>query len=155
MSTARLGNTTWHHLSSFVAHSSDFTSTVLTSATSFLRVSPVKKSPLLNLSVGIYACYWGLVILANKVLCVDLNNLGCLFCLLAKQWELIKWWWLTYVLLSWPKARKLGPEFTIKFPKVTPQEFASKVGILLGSKLEVTNECPGAESSIQMCFYAT
>lgn len=39
--------------------------------------------------------------------------------------------------------------------KEIPQEIISEVEILLGRKPEVTTECTGSESSIQMGIYAT
>ena len=53
------------------------------------------------------------------------------------------------------KAKEVGADFTIQVGKETPQEIASKVESLLGSKPEVTIECTGAESSIQTGIYAT
>ena len=56
--------------------------------------------------------------------------------------------WLT-------KAKDVGADFTIQVAKETPQEIASKAESLLGSKPEITIECTGAQSSIQMCICAT
>lgn len=53
------------------------------------------------------------------------------------------------------KAKEVGADFTIQVGKETPQEIASKVESLLGSKPEVTIECTGAESSVQTGIYAT
>ena len=53
------------------------------------------------------------------------------------------------------KAKEVGADFTIQVGKETPQEIASKVESLLGSKPEVTIECTGAESSVQTGIYVS
>nr|AAQ91027.1 LRRGT00071 [Rattus norvegicus] len=107
------------------------------------------------LSVGIYACHRRSVSLGNKVLVCGAGPVGIVTLLVAKAMgasQVV----VTDLSASWlTKAKEVGADFTIQVAKETPQEIASKVESLLGSKPEVTIDCSGAEPSIQSGIYAT
>ena len=107
------------------------------------------------LSVGIYACRRGSVSLGNKVLVCGAGPVGMVTLLVAKAMGAAQVVVTDLSASRLTKAKEVGADFTIQVGKETPQEIASKVESLLGSKPEVTIECTGAESSVQTGIYAT
>lgn len=107
------------------------------------------------LSVGIYACRRGSVSLGNKVLVCGAGPVGMVTLLVAKAMGASQVVVTDLSASRLTKAKEVGADFTIQVAKETPQEIASKVESLLGSKPEVTIECTGAESSVQTGIYAT
>ncbi|GAB1286808.1 Sorbitol dehydrogenase [Apodemus speciosus] len=138
------------NLCRFYKHNADFCYKGLPDGVTFEEGALIEP-----LSVGIYACRRGSVSLGNNVLVCGAGPVGMVTLLVAKAMGAARVVVTDLSASRLTKAKEIGADFTIHVAKETPQEIASKVESLLGSKPEVTIECTGSESSIQMGIYAT
>jgi len=108
------------------------------------------------LSVAVHACKRANVAAGQKVLVCGAGPIGLVTLLTAKAFgaDMVCITDITQGRID--LAKKLGADFGVCIqPGMKPQEIAAQVKEALGDDPDITLECSGAESSVQLAIYAT
>ncbi|XP_074652705.1 sorbitol dehydrogenase-like [Tubulanus polymorphus] len=107
------------------------------------------------LSVGIYACRRGNVALGHKVLVTGAGPIGLVSMLTAKAMGASEVCITDISAERLEFAKKIGADHTLLIDTKDVDVLSKKVQTAFGAKPDVTIECSGAQSSVELGIYST